>query len=68
MCDKGLMLISDDFAIDREMLRDIFEEEFDILEAENGQECIELVKQYGSTISVVLLDIQMPKATGLDVL
>ena len=37
MCDKGLMLISDDFAIDREMLRDIFEKEFDILEAENGQ-------------------------------
>ncbi len=68
MSEKRLMLISDDFKIDREMLREIFEDEFDILEANDGQECIELVKQYGSLISIVLLDIQMPRATGLDVL
>ena len=47
MCDKGLMLISDDFAIDREMLRDIFEEEFDILEAENGLEAIKQIEAVG---------------------
>lgn len=67
-CDKRLMLISDDFDIDRDMLKEIFEDEFDILEAENGQECIEMVKQHGKELAVVLLDIQMPKATGLDVL
>lgn len=68
MNDKRLMVISDDLDIDREMLKEIFEGEFNILEAKNGQECIELVKQHGNRISIVLLDIQMPKATGLDVL
>lgn len=68
MNNKRLMLISDDFDIDREMLKEIFEDEFDIMEADNGRKCIELVKQYGNRISVILLDIQMPEATGLDVL
>ena len=63
MCDKGLMLISDDFAIDREMLRDIFEEEFDILEAENGLEAVDRFYEE-KDIALIILDVMMPKMDG----
>lgn len=68
MCEKRKMLIVDDLDLDRDILRELFENEFDILEAVNGQEGIDLVKQYGNQISIVLLDIHMPVSSGIDVL
>ncbi len=68
MCNKRKMLIVDDLELDRDVLKELFENEFDIIEAINGQECIELVKQYGDQLSIILLDIHMPVASGLDVL
>ena len=38
------------------------------MEATNGQECIDYIKQYGSGISLILLDIIMPEIDGFDVL
>jgi putative two-component system response regulator len=43
-------------------------EEFDILEAENGKEGLEILQQYGTSISIVLLDIVMPVVDGFEVL
>lgn len=68
MHEKYKMLIVDDLDIDRDILREIFEDDFDILEATNGKECMDLIRQYGSEIRIVLLDIQMPVASGIDVL
>lgn len=68
MCSKNIMLIADDLDINRDVLKEMFKADFIILEAEDGQECIELVKQYGKKIQIVLLDIQMPVMTGLEVL
>ncbi len=68
MCEKRKMLIVDDLDIDRDILKELFENEFDILEAANGQEGIDFIKQYGNQISVVLLDIHMPVMSGIDVL
>lgn len=68
MHDRDVMLIADDLDINRDVLKEMFKNEFDILEAESGQECIELVRQYGKRILVILLDIQMPVMTGLEVL
>lgn len=68
MCDKNTMLIVDDLDINRDVLIEMFKNDFNILEAEDGYECLELVKKYGSQINILLLDIQMPGITGLEVL
>lgn len=68
MYTKHKMLIVDDLDIDRDILREIFEDDFDILEAVNGKEGMDLIKEYGKDISIVLLDIHMPVASGIDVL
>ena len=43
-------------------------DEFEALEAENGKKCLEKLKEYGTGISLVLLDIIMPEMDGLEVL
>ena len=42
--------------------------EYIIHEAESGEECIDLLSQYGTGISLVLLDIIMPEMDGFEVL
>lgn len=66
--DKRYVLIVDDAPINREMLAMILKNEFNIIEAENGKQCIEKIKQYGNRISVVLLDLIMPEMDGFAVL
>lgn len=68
MHNKNIMLIVDDLDINRDVLKEMFKEDFYILEAENGRECLEMVQEYGKQISILLLDIQMPVMTGLEVL
>ena len=69
MGKKDTILIVDDVLINRELLKDIFEEvEYDILEASNGEEAIELLGKYKSKINLVFLDLVMPKKNGLEVM
>ena len=42
--------------------------DFRILEASNGVECVEKLKEYGTGISIVLLDMVMPVMDGYEVL
>lgn len=46
----------------------MLKEEFEIIEAENGKQGLQLLRQYGKKISVVLLDIVMPVMDGFEVL
>lgn len=62
------ILIADDAEINRAILGDILEEKFDILEAADGVEAIDMLEKYGEDISVVLLDIVMPRMNGFEVL
>lgn len=39
-----------------------------IAEAENGESAVELIKQLSSQVDVVLMDIRMPKMTGIQAL
>ena len=65
---KPQILIVDDSEMNREILSEILKEEYQILEAENGNECIEMMEKYGTGISAVLLDIIMPGMDGFEVL
>ncbi len=66
--DKNALLIVDDMDINRDMLKDIFEEQYVIYEAEDGEGAISKIETYKDKISLVFLDLQMPKKNGLDVL
>ena len=54
--------------MNREILITMLEDDFDIIVAENGMVCLELLMQYGKAISAVLLDIVMPVIDGFEVL
>lgn len=66
--EEKMILIADDAEINREMLKFIFEEQFQILEARDGQEAIELIDEHQEELAMIFLDLVMPKKTGLDVL
>ena len=62
------ILILDDSELNRAILAEVLGDEFDILEAENGEECMNILEQYERDISLVLLDIVMPVMDGFEVL
>lgn len=66
--DKQKILITDDSEMNRMLLAEMLNEEFEIIEAENGEECLKKLQKYGKEISVVLLDIMMPVMDGFEVL
>lgn len=66
--EKPRILIADDSEMNRSILLDILGDEYEIVEAENGAEAVVMLRQYGSEISLVLLDIVMPEMDGFEVL
>ena len=65
---KRQLLIVDDEEINRDILGLYLEEEYDLLYAENGKQALEMIRQYGTTLSLVLLDLMMPVLPGLELL
>ena len=65
---KRLVLIVDDEIVNREMLRNIVQNDFDVVMAEDGEEAVEKIKEYGDLLSLILLDLNMPKMGGYDVI
>ena len=58
------ILVVEDNALNRSLLCQILSSEYDVIEAENGQEALEVLGQYGEGISLILLDIIMPVMDG----
>lgn len=65
---KPLLLIVDDAEMNRMILREIIGDEYEVIEAADGLEAVKLLQEHGKEISLVLLDIIMPKMGGFDVL
>lgn len=65
---KQQILIVDDSEMNCELLSEILNKDFRVLVAKNGEECLDLIRQYGTGISLILLDIAMPVMNGFDVL
>lgn len=65
---KRTVLVIEDNELNRNMLVDILSGSYTVLQAENGKEGLEIFKEYGSKISLVLLDIRMPVMDGYEFL
>src|SRR5574344_2640674 len=61
------ILIADDVEVNRAILREMFATKYQIYEARNGIEALDILKK-NNTIVIVLLDIMMPVADGFYVL
>lgn len=66
MRDK--ILIVDDSMFNRQLLRDILQDEYATIEAENGRQALEIIGEQRDEILAVLLDIVMPEVDGVKVL
>ncbi len=66
--NKPLLLIVDDSEMNRFLLRNILEEDYRVIEAKDGEEAVRMIDQYHADISMILLDIVMPKLDGFGVL
>lgn len=62
------ILIVDDSEMNRALLLDILDEQFEVIEAENGVEAISILSKHREEFSLLLLDIMMPKMDGFEVL
>lgn len=62
------ILVVDDSEMNRAILCEMLKDNFDTLEAENGEEALDMLSRYGRRISLVLLDIVMPVMDGFEVL
>lgn len=65
---KKKILVVDDDSLSRELLRKIFEDEYEIITANDGQEAIYAIREHMSDIVVILLDLLMPVLSGYQVL
>ena len=66
--EKPAILLVDDSMMNRMVLASILGDDYRILEAENGKQCLELLRAKAGQISLVLLDINMPVMDGFEVL
>lgn len=66
--NKRLLLLIEDNELNRELLVNILEEKYRVLTAANGQEGLDILKENGKDLSVILLDIQMPVMNGFEFL
>ena len=66
MTSRRQVLIVEDNAINRELLCNILAEEYETLEAENGEEALAILRERKDEIALVLLDVIMPVMDGFE--
>ncbi len=66
--DYNTLLIVDDDAINRAILRKIFCQNYEVREAGNGREGLDALLRPDNHICAVLLDVMMPEMNGIEVL
>ena len=62
------ILVVEDNELNREILCAILKESYQVLQAENGQAALALLRRQGEEISLILLDVVMPKMDGYTLL
>ena len=67
MDKRQKILIVDDSELNRDILKEILGETYNYLEAENGNQAIQMIGE-NIGIDLMLLDINMPQMNGFEVL
>ena len=65
---KNKILVVDDALMNRDILKEILKDTYDILEAEDGKSALEILDAENNEISAILLDLVMPVMDGFEVL
>lgn len=66
--DKPVLLIADDSEMNREVLKEIFQMDYELVEASDGTEALSLLSQYKDRMAAVLLDLHIPGMNGFEIL
>lgn len=61
---RKTLLVVDDMELNRVSLRCIFEENYKVIEAENGKQALEILQKEG-VVDAILLDLMMPVMDGM---
>lgn len=61
-----VLLVEDDAALRRLLSRTLGCDGFGVLEAENGQEALQSLREFGGTVCLALTDITMPVMDGFE--
>lgn len=64
MNPKRTLLVVEDQEVNREILCQILADQYEVLQAENGQVALNVLRAYEGEISLILLDIVMPVMDG----
>lgn len=62
------ILVVDDNDINRELLCILFQDQYEVLEANNGQRAMEIIQKKKEELVLIFLDLVMPVKSGIDVL
>ncbi len=65
---KKTILIVDDVENNRELLAALFEDRYNAIQAADGEEAINMIRERDGDLCAILLDLLMPKKNGLEVL
>lgn len=65
---NNTILIVDDEELLKKSLYDVLNEKYDVLEASNGQEALDVLKERYKDIAVIVLDLVMPVMDGIEFL
>lgn len=64
---KTILIVEDEF-INREILKNILCHDYELLTAEDGKTALEILNEKQGAISLVLLDLQLPEMSGMEIL
>lgn len=65
---KDRILVVDDISVNRDILAEMFEEEYEVIPASNGKEALNILSIQMGKLSAMLLDLMMPGMDGYAVL
>lgn len=65
--DKKILVV-DDSSVIISFVKKIFENEYEVITADDGEQALKIVEQEQDSIAAMLLDIMMPKVNGFGVL
>ena len=64
MTPKKQVLVVEDNWLNRQLLVEILEDQYTVLEAENGQRAMDILEEHRDSVSLILLDVMMPVMDG----